>query len=99
MCNINKTINNYIKIKGLSYELEKVYYADKYYKFLGALLVPSLIFIFRLYYIIPLLQFAIMSFIFLAFFIAFTSQIVIDFVFNFVEFINKVKEVLIDPCF
>ena len=32
--NIDKKINNYIKVNGLTYEIEKVYYEEKYYKFL-----------------------------------------------------------------
>lgn len=77
-----KNIDNILKVKGLSINSEKTIFIDNYYKFGFVILIPLLIFIFRIYYIFSLLQFIIILLILFAIFIVFTSQKIIDFLYN-----------------
>lgn len=94
--NIDKTINNYIKIKGLNCEVERILFEENYFKFGGVILLPLFIFIFRVYSTITLLHIYIILLFLLFFFVILTSQKVIDFIYNCLIFINKLKEVLFD---
>lgn len=85
---------NQNKVKGLSKIYDRCLFEDAYLKFGLAILVPSVIFIIKLYSTLQFSHFAIVSLILLTIFIGFTSQIVIDFVFNVVEFMENVNEAL-----
>lgn len=92
-------ISNKINInkgKGLSNIYDRSLFEHDYLKFGLAILIPSVIFIIKLYSTLQFSHFAILSLILLTIFIALTSQIVIDFIFNVLEFMGNVNVALDD---
>lgn len=87
---------NQNKVIGLSKFYDRCLFEDDYLKFGGAILIPSVIFIIKLYSTLQFLHFAIVSLILLTIFIGFTSQFVIDFLFNVVVVMDNVNEALDD---
>lgn len=84
---------NHIKEKGLSKIYDRCLFEQVYLKFGLAILVPSLIFIIKLYSTLQFSHFAIVSLILLTVF-GIIGVIVIDLVFNVVEFMVNVNEAL-----